>query len=98
MYILVKYSSTPPLCFLVLTVYLGMANTSDFVLKKEDHTLGNLLSEHLKAHPNVMMAGYKSEFPPNQPFPISATHMCSRAPQRAGALHTSANGWNSFTT
>ena len=39
----------------------GMSNTSDFVLKKEDHTLGNLLSDHLKAHPNVYMAAYKSE-------------------------------------
>lgn len=38
-----------------------MSNTSDFVLKKEDHTLGNLLAEHLQAHPNVYMAGYKSE-------------------------------------
>lgn len=37
-----------------------MSNTSDFILKKEDHTLGNLLSEHIKAHPNVYMAGYKS--------------------------------------
>ena len=36
-----------------------MSNTSDFVLKKEDHTLGNLLSEHIKMHPNVHMAGYK---------------------------------------
>ena len=36
-----------------------MSNTSDFILKKEDHTLGNLLSEHIKAHPNVHMAGYK---------------------------------------
>lgn len=41
-----------------------MSNTSDFVLKKEDHTLGNLLSEHLKMHPNVWMAGYKSASPP----------------------------------
>lgn len=39
-----------------------MSNTSDFILKKEDHTLGNLLSEHLKAHPNVYMAGYKRKF------------------------------------
>jgi DNA-directed RNA polymerase II subunit RPB11 len=38
-----------------------MSNTSDFILMKEDHTLGNLLAEHLKAHPNVYMAGYKSE-------------------------------------
>ncbi|GKT84837.1 DNA-directed RNA polymerase II subunit RPB11 [Colletotrichum tofieldiae] len=37
-----------------------MSNTSDFVIKKEDHTLGNLLSEHLKMHKNVLMAGYKS--------------------------------------
>lgn len=36
-----------------------MSNTSDFILNKEDHTLGNLLSEHLKLHPNVYMAGYK---------------------------------------
>lgn len=39
-----------------------MSNTSDFILKKEDHTLGNLLSEHLKLHPNVYMAGYKRKF------------------------------------
>lgn len=37
-----------------------MSNTSDFILMKEDHTLGNLLAEHIKAHPNVYMAGYKS--------------------------------------
>lgn len=37
-----------------------MSNTSDFILKKEDHTLGNLISEHLKQHKNVLMAGYKS--------------------------------------
>ncbi|KAG9250065.1 DNA-directed RNA polymerase [Emericellopsis atlantica] len=40
-----------------------MSNTSDFILKKEDHTLGNLLSEHLKAHPHVYMAGYKIAHP-----------------------------------
>ncbi|KAL7948963.1 DNA-directed RNA polymerase II subunit RPB11 [Trichoderma barbatum] len=44
-------------------VYSGMSNTSDFVLKKEDHTLGHLLAEHLKAHPNVYMAGYKIAHP-----------------------------------
>lgn len=36
-----------------------MSNTSDFTFKKEDHTLGNMLTEHLKQHPNVLMAGYK---------------------------------------
>jgi DNA-directed RNA polymerase II subunit RPB11 len=44
-------------------VYSGMSNTSDFVLMKEDHTLGHLLSEHIKAHPNVYMAGYKIGHP-----------------------------------
>lgn len=43
-----------------------MSNCSDFTLKKEDHTLGNLVSEHLKKHPNVLMAGYKSK---SQPLP-----------------------------
>ncbi|RDA83512.1 hypothetical protein CP532_2685 [Ophiocordyceps camponoti-leonardi (nom. inval.)] len=47
----------------LLTPPQGMSNTSDFILKKEDHTLGNLLSEHLKLHPNVYMAGYKSQKP-----------------------------------
>jgi DNA-directed RNA polymerase II subunit RPB11 len=37
-----------------------MSNTSDFIMLKEDHTLGNLIAEHLKAAPHVMMAGYKS--------------------------------------
>jgi len=41
----------------------GMSNTSDFVMKKEDHTLGNLLSEHLKLDPHVLMAGYKIAHP-----------------------------------
>ncbi|POS79427.1 hypothetical protein DHEL01_v202185 [Diaporthe helianthi] len=40
-----------------------MSNCSDFTLKKEDHTLGNLVSEHLKKHPNVLMAGYKIAHP-----------------------------------
>ncbi|KAH7032998.1 DNA-directed RNA polymerase [Microdochium trichocladiopsis] len=43
--------------------FAGMSNTSDFILLKEDHTLGNLLSEHLKMHRNVMMAGYKVAHP-----------------------------------
>ena len=38
-----------------------MSNTSDFIIKKEDHTVGNLLTEHLKMHRNVMLAGYKSK-------------------------------------
>ncbi|KAI1820614.1 DNA-directed RNA polymerase [Xylaria intraflava] len=41
----------------------GTPNTSEFVLLKEDHTLGNLLSEHLKQVPHVMMAGYKVPHP-----------------------------------
>jgi len=44
-------------------VVTGMSNTSDFLLLKEDHTLGNLLSEHLKQAPHVMMAGYKIAHP-----------------------------------
>ncbi|KAK1770459.1 RBP11-like subunits of RNA polymerase [Phialemonium atrogriseum] len=44
-------------------VFTGMSNTSDFTLHKEDHTLGNLLSEHLKKAPHVMMAGYKVGHP-----------------------------------
>lgn len=39
---------------------LGMSNTSDFIMNKEDHTLGNLIAEYLKQAPHVMMAGYKS--------------------------------------
>ena len=38
-----------------------MSNCSDFTMKKEDHTLGNLITEHLKQHPKVLMAAYKSE-------------------------------------
>ncbi|KAK3327211.1 DNA-directed RNA polymerase [Cercophora scortea] len=44
-------------------VFTGMSNTSDFILLKEDHTLGNLLSEHLKQAPNVLLAGYKIAHP-----------------------------------
>ncbi|RNJ53390.1 DNA-directed RNA polymerase II core subunit [Verticillium nonalfalfae] len=43
--------------------YAGMSNTSDFVIKKEDHTVGNLISEHLKMHQHVLMAGYKIPHP-----------------------------------
>lgn len=44
-------------------VFTGMSNTSDFKILKEDHTLGNLLAEHLKQAPHVMMAGYKIAHP-----------------------------------
>ncbi|KAJ9143720.1 hypothetical protein NKR23_g6322 [Pleurostoma richardsiae] len=44
-------------------VFNGMSNCSDFILKKEDHTIGNLLSEHLKQAPHVLMAGYKNAHP-----------------------------------
>lgn len=46
-----------------------MSNCSDFLLKKEDHTIGNLVSEHLKQHPHVLMAGYKSTPAPAPPIP-----------------------------
>jgi DNA-directed RNA polymerase II subunit RPB11 len=41
-----------------------MSNCSDFLLLKEDHTLGNLLSAYLRMAPHVMLAGYKSMFLP----------------------------------
>ncbi|KAL8404024.1 hypothetical protein RB594_009042 [Gaeumannomyces avenae] len=41
------------------TINTTMSNCSDFTFMKEDHTLGNLLCEHLKQQPNVLMAGYK---------------------------------------
>ncbi|KAJ9161210.1 RBP11-like subunits of RNA polymerase [Coniochaeta hoffmannii] len=44
-------------------IFTGMSNTSDFIMLKEDHTLGNLIAEHLKAAPHVMMAGYKIAHP-----------------------------------
>ena len=37
-----------------------MSNTSDFTINKEDHTLGNLLSEALKQAPHVLFTAYKS--------------------------------------
>ncbi|KAI1776362.1 DNA-directed RNA polymerase II subunit RPB11 [Hypoxylon cercidicola] len=43
--------------------FAGMSNTSDFIILKEDHTVGNLLAEHFKQHQNVMMAGYKVPHP-----------------------------------
>jgi hypothetical protein len=42
--------------------YLAVPSTSEFILMKEDHTLGNLLSEALKREKDVLMAGYKSKF------------------------------------
>ncbi|KAK0626552.1 DNA-directed RNA polymerase [Immersiella caudata] len=44
-------------------VFTGMSNTSDFTLAKEDHTMGNLISEHLKQERHVLMAGYKVAHP-----------------------------------
>ncbi|KAH8887442.1 RBP11-like subunits of RNA polymerase [Thozetella sp. PMI_491] len=45
------------------TVFTSMSNTSDFIMKKEDHTLGNLLSEALKQAPHVLFAAYKVAHP-----------------------------------
>ncbi|KAK4155457.1 DNA-directed RNA polymerase subunit 2 [Chaetomidium leptoderma] len=44
-------------------VVSGMSNCSDFLLLKEDHTLGNLLSVYLKMSPHVLMSGYKIGHP-----------------------------------
>lgn len=65
-----------------------MSNTSDFILNKEDHTLGNLLSEHLKLHPNVYMAGYKRESARRPHLPLTRlTVSSSRPPQRPEPVH-----------
>lgn len=48
-----------------------MSNCSDFLVKKEDHTIDNLLAEHLKMHQHVMMAGYKSKNLLQPPLPFS---------------------------
>jgi hypothetical protein len=65
-----------------LSVLLGMPNCSDFVIKKEDHTIGNLVSEHLKKHENVLMAGYKGKFcrHPCSPFADMRNSLASRSP------------------
>ncbi|CAI4210414.1 unnamed protein product [Parascedosporium putredinis] len=42
---------------------LAIPNCSDFVIKKEDHTIGNVVSEQLKKHRNVLFAGYKIPHP-----------------------------------
>lgn len=57
-----------------------MSNTSDFILNKEDHTLGNLLSEHLKLHPNVYMAGYKRESARRPHLPLTRLTVSLQSP------------------
>ena len=51
-----------------------IANCSDFLIKKEDHTIGNLLSEYLKKHKRVLMAGYKGMYCSSRPDHHSHTH------------------------
>lgn len=43
--------------------FTAIPNCSDFVIKKEDHTIGNVVSEQLKKHRNVLFAGYKIPHP-----------------------------------
>lgn len=45
-----------------------MSNTSDFIILKEDHTLGNVITEFLRSMPHVMMAAYKSKQTVNPRF------------------------------
>lgn len=87
--------------WLYVDMMSGMSNTSDFVLNKEDHTLGNLLAEHLKAHPNVYMAGYK------RTSSTRGSSMCrdasfltwrSRPSQRATVIHPITNGRNQISS
>ena len=54
-----------------LTLATAIPNCSDFVIKKEDHTIGNLVSEHAKLHPNVLVAGYKSMLDRPSQFPTA---------------------------
>ena len=39
-----------------------MANTSQFTIIKEDHTVANLLVAYLRKHPNVRFVGYKGMY------------------------------------
>lgn len=71
----------------VLMMRAGMSNTSDFIIKKEDHTIGNLLSEHLKMHPQVSMAGYKGE--------LAARARRHRSSQRGDADSKASRSWSS---
>ncbi|KAK1760856.1 DNA-directed RNA polymerase [Echria macrotheca] len=41
----------------------GQPNTAEFFVKKEDHTLGNMITSYLKKDPNVLFAGYKAGHP-----------------------------------
>lgn len=45
------------------TIFTRMSNTSDFLILKEDHTLGNVITEQLRGMSNVMMAAYKIGHP-----------------------------------
>jgi DNA-directed RNA polymerase II subunit RPB11 len=41
----------------------NLADAAQFVIQKEDHTLGNLLRMQLLLDPNVLFAGYKVPHP-----------------------------------
>ncbi|MBE3041357.1 hypothetical protein IMZ48_01985 [Candidatus Bathyarchaeota archaeon] len=71
-----------------MTFAAAIPNCSDFVIKKEDHTIGNLVSEHAKMHRNVLMAGYKSMSPvPRRTHrSVEANTGHSDSPQRRGDL------------
>lgn len=59
-----------------------MSNCSDFLIKKEDHTIGNLVAEHLKHHPHVLMSGYKSEYKKDTQKKKKSSQVLRRESQR----------------
>jgi len=68
-----KFSSSPsfspritpflPLLDPNLTHHPGVPNACTFVIKKEDHTLGNLLRDRLLLMPSVLFSAYKTPHP-----------------------------------
>lgn len=58
-------------------------NTTVFTFNKEDHTLGNLISQRLLQYPYVLFAGYKVPHPLFAKFELRVTTDGSKTPREA---------------
>jgi DNA-directed RNA polymerase II subunit RPB11 len=68
---------------LIVNSWLGTPNTAVFTFNKEDHTLGNLLSQRLLKYPYVQFAAYKVPHPLFATFDLRVTTDGTITPKEA---------------
>jgi DNA-directed RNA polymerase II subunit RPB11 len=78
-----KTSSSSTLIKHMLTTFEGVANTAIFTFNKEDHTLGNLITQRLHKYKYIEFSAYRVPHPLFAKFELRVTTDGSCTPKEA---------------